>query len=456
MTIERLSPEDVMMLWPDEVWPQDIGVVGVLDGAPLFEGDQFAIDRVRAALSGRLNYVPRFRQLLHVPPRPQLGGPLWMDDPHFSIAHHVKVAPLPEPADEFDLHGAVERVMGTRLDRGRPLWELWLLPGLAQQQVGMFARMHHTIGDGIAGVATLATLLDTEAETASQPIDSWAPTRAPSDSELLADVGEQRRSRQARRLSWLSHPVRSLDRVISALPAMYELFGEGSIAPTSLTRLVGQGRRVAVVRTNLAEVRALAHEHRAKVNDVLVSVIAGGLRRLFAARQEAIPPKVRVYVPVSLRQGRYANARGNLIAQMMLPLPTAVADPYSRLELIARETARRKSMVRPSLGVIPTNGIASRMALKLIDRQHVNVATADLPGPPVPMYLAGARLLEITPVIPLIGKVSLGVGALSYGGQLNIGVVADRDAFPDLHVFVNGMSEELRALQLTAGCAEAA
>ncbi len=157
---------------------------------------------------------------------------------------------------------------------------------------------------------------------------------------------------------------------------------------------------------------------------------------------------LRVYVPVSLRHGQYAGARGNLIGQMVVPLPVGVSDPFQRLRQIAAQTARRKAMSRPELGKLPTRGIAGRAMLRLIDRQRVNVTTADLPGPEIPLYLAGARLLEMFPVLPLIGRVSLGVGGMSYAGQFNLAAVADRDACPDIDVFAAGVRDELQALDV--------
>ena len=131
---------------------------------------------------------------------------------------------------------------------------------------------------------------------------------------------------------------------------------------------------------------------------------------------------------------------------MVVPLRIGISDPVLRLGLIAKETAERKARSRPSLGVVPHRGIAGRVFLKLVDRQRVNVTSADIPGPEVPLYFAGARLLEVFPMVPLIGKVSLAVGAMSYAGQFNMMVVADRDAYPDLDVFVAGVQDELRAL----------
>ena len=457
MDIERLGPEDLMMLWPDHIWPQDIGVVGLLDGVDLFdEGGGFRIEAIRGAVAARVDLVPRFRQLLCVPPRAELGGPCWVDDPAFDVRNHVNVSALRDGAGEADLLAAVEGLRSVPLERGRPLWELWLLPGLPDRRVGMFARTHHTVADGMAGVATLAALLEPAPGAPPKHPGEWTPAPPPTEEELVTDARERARARRLRRLSALRHPVRSLGAVAFGVPAIREILAEQPVPPTSLTRLVGSGRRLAIVRTTLDDAKAVAHEHHAKVNDVLLAVVAGTLRRLFASRCEPVPDVVRAYVPVSLRHGQDATTTGNRISQMMVPLPAAVADPSARLELVARETARRKAMARPALDALPTHGLPGRVALKLIDRQHVNVTTADLPGPALPMYLAGAPLLELIPVIPLIGKVSLGVGAISYAGQFNIGVIADRDAHPDLEVLVSAMNEELRALGLSTRLAEVA
>ena len=215
----------------------------------------------------------------------------------------------------------------------------------------------------------------------------------------------------------------------------------------SLDRIVGPGRNLALIRSSLELVKEIAHIYDATVNDVLLTVTAGGLRGLLSSRGEPVAGVVlRIYVPVSLHQGPRAQARGNLIGQMVVPLPLGVSDPVLRLQLIATETAQRKARSRPSLGKMPHRGIAGHAFLKLLDRQRVNLTSADIPGPQVPLYLVGARLLEVFPVLPLIAKVSLGVGALSYAGQFNITAVADRDAYPDLDVFAASAQNELQAL----------
>jgi diacylglycerol O-acyltransferase len=448
MSVERLTAEDRVMLWPDQLWPQDIGAVAVLDGSTLLDpDDEFRIEAVRQAVASRLHLVPRFRQLLYVPPR-RLGGPVWVDDPAFDPSKHVGVVRLPAPGDEAQLLLATEQLRRRRLDRSRPLWEMWFLTGMPDRRVGMFVRTHHAIADGIAGVATLATFLDVSPDTIVGPAQLWSPTPAPTDAELLADERRRILDQRARVLARLAHPVATARHMLAAAPAVRELLAERPLSATSLDRTVGPERTLALIRSKLELVKAVAHSNDVTVNDALLTVIAGGLRALLRGRGETVEGAVlRIYVPVSLRHGRYAGARGNQIAQMVVPLPIGVSDPLQRLHQIAAETATRKARIRPSVGGMPTRGLAVRVFLKLIERQRVNVESADLPGPPIPLYLAGAQLLELFPLLPLIGKVSLGIGALSYAGQFNITAVADGDSYPDLDVFAAGVRDELKALE---------
>jgi hypothetical protein len=227
---------------------------------------------------------------------------------------------------------------------------------------------------------------------------------------------------------------------------MCEIIAGRPLPATSLDRLVGPDRNLALIRSSLKLIKGVAHTSDATVNDVLLTVTAGGLRALLNARGESVEGVLRIYVPVSLHQEPRAQARGNLIGQMVVPLPIGVSDPVLRLRLIAKDTGQRKATSRPSLGMVPHRGIAGRAFLKLLARQRVNVNSADIPGPEAPLYFAGSRLLEVFPMVQLIGKVSLAVGAISYAGQFNIMVVADRDAYPDADIFVAGVQDELRAL----------
>jgi WS/DGAT/MGAT family acyltransferase len=446
--MERLTAEDQLMLWPDEIWPQDVGGLAILDGRNLLEPDgRLRIEVVRRAIAARLHLVPRFRQLLEVPRRGQ-GRPLWVDAPDFDIADHVREAPPPRPADETALLQAVEQLRRRRLDRSRPLWEMWLLPGLPGHRVGLFVRLHHVVADGVAAVATLGALLDTTPHVPVPPARTWIPAPAPRTSELVADNLRQYGRRVRRMLSTLTRPVTTARRIRAAWPAMRHAFTEIPTPTTSLNHVVGPNRTFALVRSDLELIRRIAHAHDATINDVLLTVTAAGLRGLLSSRGESVDRlTLPVYVPVTLRRSdRRAQARGNLIGQMIIPLPVGTPDSDRRLRQIAAATAERKARPHPPLGTVLSSRIARRTLLKILARHPISVTTADLPGPPGPVYLAGARLLEVFPLLPLIDKVSLGVGALSYAGQFTITMVADADVCPDLDVFAAGAERELRAV----------
>jgi diacylglycerol O-acyltransferase / wax synthase len=447
-SMERLTAEDRLMLWPDERWPQEIGVLAVLDGASLFDpGGRFRIEAVRQAVEARLHLVPRFRQILHMPGR-GLGGPLWVDDAAFDLADHVRVASMPAPGDEAALLGVAERLRRARLDRSRPLWEMWFLTGLPERQVGLFARMHHAIADGIAGVAALGTFLDPAAGAPAGPARPWTPAPMPSARALLADNLRRRAAGLGGAFSALARPVTTARQARAAFPAMRGLFSALPAPRTSLDQQVGPGRRLAVIRGSLDLVRQAAHRHGATVNDVLLAITAAGLHGLLRSRGEPVENlTLPVYVPVTLRQAQHRDqARGNLIGQMVVPLHIGEPDPGWRLEQIAAESARQKAESHPNLGTMFRSRLARRALLAFLRRHPVSVTTADVPGPPIPVYLAGARVLEVFPVLPLIGNVTIGVGALSYAGQFTITVVADRDAVPDLDTFAAAARRELRAL----------
>jgi diacylglycerol O-acyltransferase / wax synthase len=241
-------------------------------------------------------------------------------------------------------------------------------------------------------------------------------------------------------------PAKMVRRLRSAWPALRELIYDRRGPVTSLGRVVGPGRNLALVRSGLDLIKQVAHACDATVNDVLLAIVAGGLHGLLQSRGEAAEDLVLpIYVPVALRR-QGDRAQGNLIGQMVVPLPVGTAEPGQRLRQIAAETAKRKARSRPSLGTLLWSGTARWALLKVLDRQPVNVISADLAGPQVPLYLAGARLLEAFPILPLIAKSSLAVGALSYAGQFTIMAVADRDICPDLDVFAAGAQDELQAL----------
>jgi diacylglycerol O-acyltransferase / wax synthase len=452
VSIDRLTALDRVMLGASRIWPQDIGALAILDGTTLLDSTaHLRMEQHCRAIEARLHLVPRFRQIIHVP-RWGLGGPLWVDDQSFDIDQHLREFPVPPPGGDAELLDVVEHLRRQPLDMSRPPWDIAFLTGLPDQRVGMFVRIHHTIADGMAAMITVASFLDATPDKPVGSAPAWNPAPLPSPRELLADNVARHLRSLARAASALTHPRITLSHVRDTWPAFRELVTEEPATSTSLDRMVGPNRDLALIRSNLDNVKAVGHAFDATVNDVLLAATAGGVRALLRGRGEPVDDTtVRIYVPVSLRRGLTGPQQGNLIAQMAIPLRLGESDPARRLQEIVSETTRRKAKTRTPLGVLMNGRIVRRLMLKAVMRQRVNLTSASIPGPPMPLYLAGARILEVFPVLPLIANEPLGIGALSYAGGLNIGIAADRDAFPDLDVFAAGVRDELGALESLTG-----
>jgi len=451
--LERLTASDLMMLWPDDFgWPGDIGALAILEGSRLLDREgRVRIEAVRGQLEPRLHLVPRFRQLL-LRPRLGLGWPLWVDAPSFNLADHVRVFPLPAPGDEAQLLAAWEQLRRRRLDPSRPLWEVWFLPGLPAQRVGLFLRAHHAIADGAAAIAAFGALLDLVADPPASVAQSWTPAPIPSACQLLQDNLRWRLRGIGRGLSNLADPIGTVRRARHA-PSAWREFRE-SIAEqraprTSLNRPIGADRRLAIIRTRLDLAQQIAHAHHAKVNDVVLAAVAGGLRELLRNRAERVEElALRAMVPISLHREQPGQASGNKDAMMIVPLPLGEPDHVRRLKLIAAETAerKRKAHLQSASGIMRFAPVQRASARFLAHQRFLNLSVSNVPGPPVPLYLAGARLLELFPIFPIQANLTLGVVVLSYAGQLNLTVVADRDNCADIDVFsqaLRGTIDEL-------------
>jgi diacylglycerol O-acyltransferase / wax synthase len=448
--LERLTASDLfVLLWDDFGWSGDIGALAILDGTTLLDDDgRVRIEALRRQLEPRLHIVPRFRQLLYRPSR-GLGWPLWVDAPSFDLADHVRVHPLAAPADQAQLLQACQELARRRLDPARPLWEAWFLPGLPERRVGLFLKLHHAMADGIAGVAAFGALLDLTADAPTPVAPPWTPTPIPTAGELLRDNLRRRAQGLSHAWSSLAHPIRTLRRARAAWPTWREFFAEQRAPRTSLNRPIGAERRLAIVGSRLDLAKQIAHEHHAKVNDVVLAAVAGGLRELLARRAEPVEQLVlRAMVPISLHREQPGQASGNQDGSMAVPLPLGEPNHVRRLQLIAAQTAARKHKAHPQAGSgLFRFALAQRAFLRLFARQRlVNISVTNVPGPPVPLYLAGARLLELFPVVSLAGNLTLAVAVLSYAGQLNLTAVADRDSCADVEVFAQGVQSALDEL----------
>lgn len=447
--MDRLSADDEVMLWPDARWPQEVGALAILSGdALLGSGGRLRIERVRAVIASRLHLLPRLRQRLVRPAR-GLGGPLWVDDPAFDLDQHVGVTAVPQPADEAALIRAAERIRRQRLDPSRPLWQMTLLTGFADNRVGLYVKLHHAIADGIAAMATIGVLLDAVPDPPVRAAPPWTAMPAPSTHALLADNLRRRAAKLFSAVPGATHPLAAAHRARAALPGLRDMAAAAPAPVTDLHRVVGADRTLALVRTDLDLVKRIATGADATVNDVLLTAVAGGLRELLIDRGVRVGDDLvmPVDVPITLRPAsEWAGARGNRIGQMIVPLPIGVPDPDRRLDRTRAETTARKAGSHPPTGGMLRSRIARRALLRLLARHPVNVTTADLTGPDRPMYLAGARLVEVFPVLPLMGTVTLGVGALSYAGQFGIAAIADGETVPDLDVFAAGVRTDLATL----------
>jgi diacylglycerol O-acyltransferase len=439
--LDRLTASDIFLLmWDDYGWCSDIGGLAILDGTSLFDcNGQVRVDVVRRYIEPRLHLVPRFRQLLYRPGR-GLGWPLWVDAPSFDVGDHIRVQALPAP-DESHLLQACQELARRPFDAARPLWELWLLPGLPDQRLGAFLKIHHVVADGAAALAAFGALLDVTADAPTPVAPPWMPTPIPTASDLLRDNLRRRWRELGRGLSGLAHPARTLRLARQTIPAWREVLTEKPAPRTSLNQPVGTERRLAIVRCRLDPAMQIAHTHHAKVNDVVLAAVAGGLRELLVNRGEDVPLTQRAMVTITHHDEGPGQTLGNKPSWMMVSLPLGEADPVRRLEIVAAETSACKDKARPEVGSGIFRFIAGqRVWYRQFPRQRsVNLVVSNVPGPPVPLYLAGARLLEMFPMMPPMGNLTLVVAALSYAGQLNLTAVGDREGCPDIEVFPDGV-----------------
>jgi WS/DGAT/MGAT family acyltransferase len=435
-----------MLRAEDAGWRQAIGLIAIIEGQGLLEPDgSIRIDRLREHIGGRLNRLPRFRQVLRRPGL-GLGAPVWVDVATVDLEHHIRVEPLTGSGDEEDLLHACETLRRLELDPLRPLWQMWFLTGLNGGRIGLFVKLHHSAADGMAGIGALAALVDTEPTGSSHSPPDWTPARSPTDLDLLRDNWAGKASRLLALVRSLARPRRLLARFGEQVRVMWQLLAEGPAPQTSINRVVGPRRRLTVIGGELDWYRAVARSTGTKVNDVLLAVVGEGLRELLLARGETIDHLVlRVMVPLSLHDR--ATTQGNLGAGMLVPVPIDTT-PAHRLQLVAAETSARKSRVNPSMGTgLLRSAPIQMLVFRLMGRQRLsNSYLSNIPGPPVPVFLAGARILEMFPVVPIIGNITIGVGALSYAGRLDLTVVADFDACPDLDPFRRGVERALSDL----------
>ncbi len=463
---DRLSPLDASFLYLEEpTTAMHVGSVGVFDPGP----GGFDHEDLVALLAQRIAYVPRYRQRVRSVPG-RLANPVWVDDEHFDLTYHVRRSALPRPGSREQLADLVARVQSRPLDRSRPLWEVYLVEGLADGRLAIITKTHQAMVDGVAAVDIGQVVLDPSPTPPAAPPGTWRPAPEPSPLELVAGaVGDA-----LRRPSEVVDTVRTgvddvrttAGRVVSGVLAVARSAAR-SAPPSPLNATIGAQRRFAMVDAELDDLRAVRKAHGGTVNDAVLAVVAGGLRAWLMTRGEPLAGAAvaRALVPVSVQHDAGGDGDGGAPAPLgarvrsqLVDLPVGEASPVMRLHQVAYQL-RAHHESGQAVGAEALAGIAgfapptlhslgARLA-NTLSKRLFNLVVTNVPGPQVPLYADGARMLAAYPVVPLAKGQALAVGLTSYDGGVYFGLNADRDTMPDLPVLAQCLSDAVAELRDT-------
>jgi WS/DGAT/MGAT family acyltransferase len=419
------------------------------------------LDHIRS----RLHLVPRYRQKLATPPL-ETGRPLWVDDPSFNIEYHVRHAALPAPGTEEQLLRLAARIHSQQLDRSKPLWETWLVEGLAGDRFALISKTHHSLVDGIAGVDLATVLFDADPNPAppSSELEPWHANPEPSPAELVV-AGARGITRTAadllgRAVSAAVTPTTTLNRARDAAEGLGEIVWAGlNPAPeTPLNLEIGPHRRFAVTRQRLDDYRQIKNELGGTVNDVVLTVVSGALARWLRSRgvrTEGL--EMRALVPVSVRTQDQRGTLGNRLTVMRGPIPVYIRDPVARLRFVkkAMDGLKESKQAVGAATLAAVNNLAPPTILAQASRLNFstrlfNLIVTNIPGPQIPLYVLGRELLDLFPIAFLPKGHALAVAIMSYNGEVAYGLLGDYDALPDIDVIAQGLDEALAELLDTA------
>ena len=456
-----------------------VGALAVLDPSTRPNGRVELAD-VHNMLAERLPLLPPFRWRLKPVPL-GLDYPYWIDDPDFDLEYHVREIGLAPPPTDDKLAEQVARIFSRPLDRARPLWELYLIHGLQDGNVGLLTKIHHAAVDGLSGTEILSVILDLTPEGREPPPDDSRPDREPGDLEMLG--------------RGLLGAPRYLGRVVQGIPSTLPNLEEAPILNTipgaklvgrtasgltralrhresrvlertSLSRprtsfngFVSPHRRFAFGRLSLDEVKAVKNAHGYTVNDVIVAICAGAVRRWLVEHDELPDEPLVTQVPISVRTSEEQGTFGNRIGMMSVPLFTNEGDPVERLRLThealraAKELHRAlpAQLLQDATQFIPPAVFAqaARVTFSLAaTRKPVwNLVVSNVPGPQFPLYCVGAQMLAHYPVSVITDGMGLNITAMSYWGHVDFGIVADREQMRDVWKLIGWLQESLEELR---------
>ena len=442
---ELLSPQDAAFLSAEgPTTPMHIGAVFVADAGPLrLAHGGIDIERVRAFIAARLHRIPRYRQRLAYTPLRR--RPIWVDDPHFKVEYHVRHTALPLPGDDAQLKRLIGRVGAQPLERKHPLWELWVVEGLENgERFALISKVHHCMVDGISGAELMTVLMGLEPEAPAEYAPPFVPRPAPSRAELARDElfalatapldagRELTELFDAEHRAELGHALRGASSLVlqSLVPA----------SRTPLNREIGPHRRFEHLALDLARVKALKDKLGGTLNDVVLAIVTGAMRRFLQRRLVDVSElDFRISAPVSVRTSSEKGVLGNRVSAWIVRAPIGQPDPLRRLDAIRIATRRLKES-NTALGADLLSSVTEWTGTTLLSlgtafqnfgRSH-NLVVTNVPGPQLPLYLVGARLREAYPIGPLFQNQALVVALFSYAGRLFFGLTADAEALPDL------------------------
>lgn len=450
---DRLTALDASFLYMEgATTPMHVGSVMV------FQPRDRTFDYVSlvSLISTRISVAPRYRQWVREVPG-RLANPVWVDDEDFDVTYHVRRSALPRPGSDEQLEEFVARIQSRRLDRRRPLWEVYLIEGLAGGRFAIVTKAHQALVDGINAVDIGHVIVDSSSDGAATVIDAWRPDREPSDVRLIASALVD----AVRRPSQIADNVRGVvtdakavgGPVFSAVGAVVSTVARTAVRPAPASPLnaeIGEARRYVMVGTDLADYQGVRsrlaggdHADEVTINDVVLATISGALRAWLLTRDEAVRPAttVRAMVPISTYDNNDAGRLGSSVRASFVDLPVGEPSASMRLHQIAF-SMRQQMEGGHAVGADSLAGLAGFASPTLhflgsrlgsaMSRRLFNLIITNVPGPQQPLYVGDARMLSTFPVVPLAQGQAVSIGLTSYDGGVYYGLNGDRDAMPDL------------------------
>ena len=460
---ERLSAQDYSFLaFERPSIPMHVAATQIFEAGPLKTADGgIDVDAIKRAIESLLHLIPRYRQrLLWIPIE---NHPVWVDDRHFNLGYHIRHTALPRPGRAEQLKRLCARIMAQQLDRSRPLWETWVVEGLEGDRFAMINKIHHCMIDGVSGVDLAQILLSPMPDYDIGESPRYIPRSAPSPSDLLVESVLHHLSlpfQAARGFREFRRHTEDLSHEIWVrAQAVTELLG-WAVRPASgspLNGRVGPHRRFDWLTMPLADFKAVSKALGCTVNDLVLATVAGAVREFLMSRH-VHPGEIdfRVAAPVSVRRDEERGKLGNRVSSWIVQLPVGEPDARKRLEAIHRSTQDLKTS-KQALGVQMMMAIAEwtpSVLLSLGARAAsgpINMVVTNVPGPQLPLYMLGAKLLELYPQVPLMENTGLGVALFSYNGRMCWGFNADYELVPDLRSFVKAIDSAFAELARVAG-----